>query len=152
NTVLCQLHRLAGGPAGGGVTDAQLLSRFVSRRDGAAFELLVRRHGPLVWSVCRRILGNSHDAEDAFQAVFLVLVRRAASLERTVPLSAWLHTVACRVALRARENASRRRERESAAVRPEACPDEREARDLRRDLDQELDRLPDKFRVPLVLC
>jgi RNA polymerase sigma factor (sigma-70 family) len=156
NTVLHQLHHLAGGPAAAALTDGQLLGRFVSRRDGAAFELLVRRHGPLVWSACRRVLGSPHDADDAFQATFLVLVRRAASLDRTIPLSAWLHGVACRVALRARETAARRRRHEQAAAQPADTAAQAdggpEARDLRRLLDEELDRLPDKYRVPLVLC
>jgi RNA polymerase sigma factor (sigma-70 family) len=152
-TVLHQLHQLAGGAAAGTLTDGQLLGRFVSRRDEAAFELLVRRHGPLVWGTCRRILAGSHDAEDAFQATFLVLIKKAASLDRTRPLSAWLHRVACRVALRARETAARRRERECAAGRPEACADDAaETRDLRRALDEELAALPDGYRVPLVLC
>jgi RNA polymerase sigma factor (sigma-70 family) len=155
-TVLHQLHHLAGGPAGGALTDGQLLGRFVSRRDGAAFELLVRRHGPLVWSVCRRVLGSPHDADDAFQATFLVLVKRAAALDRSVPLPAWLHGVACRVALRARETAARRRQHEQAAARPAdaVAPADSgaETRDLRRVLDEELVRLPDKYRIPLVLC
>jgi RNA polymerase sigma factor (sigma-70 family) len=152
-TVLHKLHQLAGGAAAGTLTDGQLLGRFVSRRDEAAFELLVRRHGPLVWGTCRRVLGNAHDAEDAFQATFLVLIRKAASLDRTRPLSAWLHGVACRVALRARETAARRRERERAAGRPEACADAAaETRDLRRALDEELAALPEKYRTPLVLC
>jgi RNA polymerase sigma factor (sigma-70 family) len=153
NSVLHHLHQLKGGTQTAALTDGQLLGRFVSRHDDAAFELLVRRHGPLVWSVCRRILGNHADAEDAFQAVFLVLVRRAASLERTCPLAAWLHTVACRAALRARETAARRRRHERAAERAETCSETgAEARDLRRVLDEELDRLPDKYRIPLVLC
>jgi RNA polymerase sigma factor (sigma-70 family) len=152
NTVLTHLHHLAGG-CGGALTDGQLLGRFVSRHDEAAFELLIRRHGPLVWGVCRRILGSPHDAEDAFQATFLVLIRRAASLDRTRPLSAWLHGVACRVALRAREVAARRRQHERAAGRTEECDTHAtEACDLRRILDEELDRLPDKYRTPLVLC
>jgi RNA polymerase sigma factor (sigma-70 family) len=151
NTVLHHLHHLAGG--NGTLTDGQLLGRFVSRRDEAAFELLIRRHGPLVWGICRRILGNPHDAEDAFQAVFLVLIRRAASLDRTRPLSAWLHGVACRVAVRARETTARRRQREREAGQIEASNENTtESRDLRRVLDEELDRLPDKYRTPLVLC
>ena len=85
NAVLHQLHHLTGDSATSALTDGQLLGRFVSRRDEVAFELLVRRHGPLVWSACRRILGNAHDAEDTFQAVFLVLVRRATSLDRGGP-------------------------------------------------------------------
>lgn len=153
NTILHQLNHLPGVPGGGALTDGQLLGRFVSRRDEAAFELLVRRHGPLVWGVCRRVLGSPHDAEDAFQATFLVLVRRAVSLDRTRPLSAWLYGVACRVALRAREAAARRRQHERAAGRAEEWHESgAEARDLRRVLDEELNRLPEKYRVPLILC
>jgi RNA polymerase sigma factor (sigma-70 family) len=152
NTVVQQLYHLAAGP----LTDAQLLSRFVSRRDEAAFELLVRRHGALVWGVCRRILGNAADADDAFQAAFLVLVRRASSVDRTRPLSAWLHGVACRVALRARSTARRRNYFEHAAGQNhqiEKGPDNAaEVHDLRRVLDQELDRLPEVYRTPLILC
>lgn len=151
NTILHHLHHLTGGNST--LTDGQLLGRFVSSRDAAAFELLIRRHGPLVWGICRRILGNAHDAEDAFQAVFLILVRRASSLNLTRTLAAWLHGVACRVAVRARDASFRRQQRERKSVRTEAVHENTaETHDLRSVLDEELDRLPDNFRTPLVLC
>ncbi|HEV3021358.1 MAG TPA: RNA polymerase sigma factor, partial [Pirellulales bacterium] len=151
NTVVQRLYHLAAGP----LTDAQLLSRFVSRRDEAAFELMVRRHGSLVWGVCRRILGNATDADDAFQGTFLVLVHRAASVNRARPLSAWLHGVACKVALRARAGAIRRCRHERAAgqQREVAGTDAvAETHEQHRIVDQELDRLPEKYRTPLILC
>src|SRR5205814_1177988 len=92
--------------------DAQLLRQFIARQDQAAFELLVRRHGPMVLNVCRRVLGNVHDAEDAFQATFLVLARKAATLTARDLLGNWLYGVAYRTALRARSAAHRRRVKE----------------------------------------
>src|SRR5690349_21426934 len=99
-----------------GLPDRQLLERYALGRDEAAFGALVRRHGPMVLGVCRRVLRDGHAAEDAFQATFLVLARRAGSLLRPEALGAWLHGVAARVALRARAQAARRRagEREAA--------------------------------------
>ena len=84
----------------GGLTDGQLLERYVSRRDEAAFEAIVRRHGPMVWGVCRRVLGDHHDAEDAFQATFLVLARKASSVVPREMLPNWLYGVACQTAMR----------------------------------------------------
>ena len=134
--------------------DAELLGRFVAHRDAAAFETLVRRYGPMVWGVCRRVLRDANDAEDAFQATFLVLVRKAASVARPALLGNWLYGVAYRTALEARCAAARRRakEREAGAMpRYDASQAEmwREALPL---LDQELTRLPDQFRTPIVLC
>src|SRR5262245_55323112 len=93
-------------------TDAQLLEGYGGRRDQAALEALVRRHGPMVWGVCRRTLGSHHDAEDAFQATFLVLVRKAASISSRELLANWLYGVAHQTALNARALAARRKERE----------------------------------------
>src|SRR5437868_12533915 len=96
------------------LTDRELLERFLSHRDESAFTFLVRRHGPMVFGVCRRVLGNSHEAEDVFQATFLVLVRRMRSIRRRESLGSWLYGVAQRIGLRARTQlaARRRRERE----------------------------------------
>src|SRR5947209_957118 len=101
-TLLRRLRRLAGPNGAGGLSDAQLLQRWADGRDEAAFELLVWRHGPMVLGVCRRLLSSSHDAEDAFQATFLALVRKAGSVRRRETVGSWLYTVAYRAALRAR--------------------------------------------------
>jgi RNA polymerase sigma factor (sigma-70 family) len=142
-----------------GPTDGELLERFVAVRDEAAFEALVRRHGPLVLGVCRRVLGNADDAEDAFQAAWLVLVRKAAGLRRHGPLAGWLHAVAYRAAREARRAAARRRDRERQAARSEAVgagsgTELREVLDaeLSRLLDAELSRLPEAYRTAVLLC
>src|SRR5262245_11670071 len=96
------IRREAAPDAGDAASDAQLLERFVAARDEEAFAALVARHGPMVLGVCRRVLGEAHDAEDAFQAAFLILARKAASAARHRSVGGWLHTVAYRVALRAR--------------------------------------------------
>src|SRR5262245_32641761 len=103
-----RLFRRAGAPAGGGLSDGVLLERFADGRDEGAFAALVERHGPMVFGVCRRVLGHQQDAEDAFQATFLILARRAAALDRRGSVAAWLHTVAHRLALRVRADAARR--------------------------------------------
>jgi RNA polymerase sigma factor (sigma-70 family) len=141
-------------PGEQGATDRQLLERFTRQQDEAAFTALVRRHGPMVLGVCRRVLDNAHDAEDAFQATFLVLVRRASSIGRPDLLANWLYGVAYRTAKKARANALRRRAHERlAALMPRAEPLVDAAwQDLRTLLDEELHRLPDKYRAPLVLC
>lgn len=135
-------------------SDRQLLERFARQQDEAAFTALVRRHGPMVLGVCRRVLDNAHDAEDAFQATFLVLVRRAGSIGKPELLANWLYGVAYRTAKKARANVLRRRAHERlAAAMPRAEPWVEGAwQDLRTVLDQELHRLPDKYRAPLVLC
>jgi RNA polymerase sigma factor (sigma-70 family) len=137
-----------------GMTDGQLLDCFLTLRDAAALAALVRRHVPMVWGVCRRILHNYHDAEDAFQATFLVLVRKAAVVEPREMVANWLHGVAYQTALKARSAAARRKERERQVVEmPDPAALEQDVwLDLQPLLDQELSRLPDKYRVPIVLC
>ncbi len=137
----------------GDTTDADLLRRFASRHDEAAFTALVQRHGPMVMGVCGRVL-SYHDAEDAFQATFLVLAKKARSVGRPELLANWLYGVAYRTALRARSRNAERRRKESRAVPPLATDPTADAAwaDLRPVLDEELSRLPDRFRVPFVLC
>jgi RNA polymerase sigma factor (sigma-70 family) len=134
-----------------GATDEQLLEAYLARRDPAALEVLVRRHGPMVWGVCRRLLGH-HDAEDAFQATFFVLVRKAGSIVSRAVLASWLHGVARRTALKARTAATRRAARERlVAAQPELSPPPLRD-DLHEVLDRELGLLPEKYRAVLVLC
>ncbi|QJW92928.1 RNA polymerase sigma factor [Frigoriglobus tundricola] len=135
--------------------DVALLARWCATRDAVAMELLVRRHGQMVLGVCRRVLGNVADADDAFQATFLIFVEKAGTLTRPEQSAGWLHAVALRVSQRARAVRNRRREREAELV-DAADPTEpgaaSETADLRRALDAELDRLPEKYRLPIVLC
>jgi RNA polymerase sigma factor (sigma-70 family) len=141
-------------PEGADLTDGQLLECFVSRREPAALEALVRRHGPMVWGVCRRTLRDHHDAEDAFQATFLVLVRRAASISPRAKVGNWLYGVAHQTALKARATRAKRRLRERLVTEmPEpAVPEQDRWSELLPLLDQELSRLPEKYRTVLVLC
>jgi RNA polymerase sigma factor (sigma-70 family) len=134
-----------------GLSDWQLLERFLARREEAAFEAIVQRHGPMVLSVCRRVLEHAQDAEDAFQATFLVLACKAASILTRETVGNWLYGVAYRTAQKARAAAARRRVKEKLMTRPEAF-NEPEWQDLRPLLDQELNSLPDIYREPLVLC
>jgi RNA polymerase sigma factor (sigma-70 family) len=147
---LRSLHNAARGE----LSDRELLRQYVANHDEAAFTALLHRHAPLVWSVCRRLLDNEQDAEDAFQAVFLVLLRKATSLRVGPSLANWLHAVATRIALKSRVTILRRLHHEKRAVMSELSDPYAavEGRDLRAVLDEELDRLPDKYRVPLVLC
>jgi RNA polymerase sigma factor (sigma-70 family) len=134
-------------------SDAELLGAFVRSRDPAAFEAIVRRHGPMVLGVCRRVLAH-HDAEDAFQATFLVLARRAAVIVPRDRLAGWLYGVAYRTALEARRMAARRRAREAPlvdSIQP-AVDGEPPTADLSALLDRELSRLPERLRLPVVLC
>ncbi len=141
----------------GDLSDGQLLQRFLAGRDDAeqaAFAALVERHGPMVLGVCRQVLGNSHDAEDAFQATFLVMARQAHSLRNAESLASWLHGIAppgcdARKADDARRNLHERRcaimkaeDSESAVVGCEPCP----------ELHEEIARLPVRYREPIVLC
>jgi len=138
----------------GGLSDGRLLERFCARQEAAAFEALVRRHGPMVWGVCRRVLRDHHDAEDAFQATFLVLARRADSVHPAERVGAWLYGVASRTARKAQATRAKRRRRESSAS---GLPDPPAGRSdpsagLSDRLDWELNRLPEKYRLPVVLC
>ncbi len=138
---------------GGGLTDGQLLTRFIAARDEASFAALVRRHGPMVLGVCSRLLRDFQDAEDAFQATFLILARKAGSVVKRESVGCWLYGVAYRTAQEARSANARRRERErpmSEVPHPEVAP--AEVQDWRPLLDQELNRLPEKYRSAVVLC
>ena len=135
-------------------SDAELLERFVTERDESAFAALVSRHGPMVFGVCRRLLRQAQDAEDAFQATFLILVRKAVSIGRRELLGNWLYGVAMRVASRARFLAVRRQTRETAnrehmAV---ATSDSEEPLELSAAITEEVRGLPAKYRIPVVLC
>jgi RNA polymerase sigma factor (sigma-70 family) len=136
------------------LSDGQLLDRFLEKRDEVAFAALVRRHGPMVWGVCRRIVGHAHDAEDAFQAAFLILVRKAAAVKWRAAVGNWLYGVACHAALKARTASARVRAKEKQVTSmPEPAMEPRKDREeLQMLLDQELTALPDKYRLPVVLC
>jgi RNA polymerase sigma factor (sigma-70 family) len=152
--ILQQLRRLFGGPPADDQSDGRLLERFQRERDEAAFTALVQRHGPLVLGVCRRVLRQEQDAEDAFQATFLVLARKAGSVRRAEALGAWLYEVAYRIALKARARAARQRTHERQAADMPGTDQGREEfrRELRGMLDEELHHLPERYRRLLVLC
>jgi RNA polymerase sigma factor (sigma-70 family) len=153
-TVLDRLRRLFTARQTSRLADRHLLQRFLADRDEAAFAALVQRHGPMVFGVCRSVLRQQQDAEDAYQATFLVLARRAAAVRRQDSLASWLHGVAYRLSLKARTLDARRRARERAAL-PQPVPesmDDLTWRELRAVLHEELDRLREQLRAPLVLC
>ena len=156
--LLSQLHMLSTLGVVGDLTDGQLLWRCRGADDDggreAAFTALVERHGPMVLSVCREVLGDSHDADDAFQATFLVLLRKSGSVRNVDSVASWLHGVAFRIGRRAKADAIRRiaRERRMAEIRAlrrdrETCRPEHLP-----ELHEEIARLPLRFREPLVLC
>ncbi|GIW79843.1 MAG: hypothetical protein KatS3mg105_1650 [Gemmatales bacterium] len=151
--VVRRLRRLAAGHAPSESSDGHLLERFV-RGETSAFEQIMHRHGPMVWSVCRRILDDVHAAEDALQATFMALIRQAPSLETRQSLGGWLHRVAYRVATKARVQAARRQTRERHWQEQSMTSSDPQPNwsDLRPVLDEELDRLPEKYRLPVVLC
>jgi RNA polymerase sigma factor (sigma-70 family) len=154
SSLLRHIRSLIGSVPAADMTDGQLLERFLAGGDETAVELLVRRYGPLVLSVCRRVLHDTHAAEDAFQATFLVLCRKAPALDRRGPLGSWLYTVAYRLALTARANELRRRRSEEQAARRRSSADgpAKSSGDLAVALGEELHRLPARHRAPLVLC
>jgi RNA polymerase sigma factor (sigma-70 family) len=149
------IHVLFQEGTSGVLTDGQLMDRFTARQDRSAFAALVERHGPMVLRVCRAILRNEHDAQDAFQATFLVLVRRAKSVDGSGSVGPWLYGVARRIAIRAKYDARRRivveRHAGETGVRGDeswipAAPEEWS------EIYEELGRLPEKYRAPMVLC
>jgi RNA polymerase sigma factor (sigma-70 family) len=153
--VIRQMQRLFQEGTVSGLTEWQLLQRYVVRRDEVAFEALVARHGPMVLAVCRRLLDDPRDVEDAFQATFLVLLRRARSLREHHVLGLWLYGVVSRVALRVRSDTSHRRRRESLslefAAEAAAIDDDPGQRELAQVVDEECRRLPAKYSAPIVL-
>jgi RNA polymerase sigma factor (sigma-70 family) len=151
NKVIEHLHSVLAQQGATELADLDLLKRYVEQRDEAALAALLCRHGPMVLGVCRRVLLNGHDAEDAFQATFLVLVRKAATLRAPGALGNWLYGVAYRTALEARKLAAKRRAKEALVAPPRETPQDAWA-DLRPRLDQELQRLPAKYRAVLILC
>jgi len=155
NSALRQIHRLFGPGTVTGLSDAQLLERFASDHDQTAFEMLIARHGPMVLGVCLRVLHNPHDAEDAFQATFLVLARKADSLWVKGSLASWLYQIAVRIAVQVQTDAARRRRHEQQAAGAQKWEQMALAPlepDLFPMLCREIDRLPEKYRAPVVLC
>jgi RNA polymerase sigma factor (sigma-70 family) len=153
-TFLRRLRRVLGPQGAEGASDAQLLARFVHHRDDEAFELLVWRHGLMVLNVCRRVSRHEHDAEDAFQATFLALARKAGTIGKRESVGSWLYKVAYRVALRVKNTIPM----QSLTAEPLPEPLSREPvnqlldRELSAAIDEEIQRLPEKYRVALVLC
>ncbi len=151
---LRQIRHWAGVQEAGALSDRALLERFTRERDEVAFTVLVRRYGPLILAACRRVLHHTQDAEDAFQATFLVLARKSASICRRESVAGWLYRVAYHIAVRARAAQTRRREleRQVGRMRPTEPPHDLARQELYAVLDEELQRLPDAYRAPLVLC
>jgi RNA polymerase sigma factor (sigma-70 family) len=154
DTVLGHIRQLVDARALADAPDRELLEQYVHGRDEAAFTALLRRHGPMVLDVCRRVLRHAQDAEDAFQATFLLLAQKAQAVRERGSVGCWLHGVAHRIALKARVQAARRRarERRAAAVPGAEAPSAAAWRELQAVLDEELGRLPGRYRAPLVLC
>jgi RNA polymerase sigma factor (sigma-70 family) len=154
NTVIRFFRRAAQLQEAAWRTDGQLLEAFIGQKDAVAFEILVNRHGPMVFGVCCRVLRNHHDAEDAFQAAFLILARNALSVRPRGQVANWLHGVAFRTAMKARSMAAKRRGRECQVTEmpePEAAqPDQ--WYELNPLIDQELNGLPARYRIPILLC
>lgn len=134
------------------LSDCDLLGRFLKTSNESAFAAIVARHGASVLGVCRRVLNNTHDAEDAFQATFLVLARRAASIRNSASVGCWLHGVAFRVANKLRVRRTRQANTTQLPEVPTASQDDVRWREVRRVLDEELNRLPENLRLPIYLC
>ena len=151
---LRHIHRLFDEGTLAGLPDSRLLERYAGNRDELAFEALVHRHGAMVMGVCRGVLDDANDADDAFQAAFLVLARKAKSIWIEGSIGGWLHRVAWRIALQVKTDAARRRRQEQkaaelAGTRETCCPPWDDADSV---LHQEIDRLPERFRKPIILC
>src|SRR5262249_51915394 len=148
------LRRVARAPSHSDLSDGELLQRFARQREEGAFTALLQRHGPMVLGVCQSVLHDAHDAEDAFQATFLVLVRQPGAIGKPASVASWLHGVAYRIALRARAACARRRfqERQVVPMPARELQDEVVWRDLRPVLHEEVERLPERYRMPFVLC
>ena len=134
--------------------DDQLLSRFFNDRDDAAFVAILERHGPLVYGVCQRVLCDANDAEDAFQATFLVLVRKGGTLREPSRLASWLYGVAQRIARKVRSKSAlrTRSERQATDMPTSTAASDMTLDELRSILDEEISQLPQKYSLPLVLC
>jgi RNA polymerase sigma factor (sigma-70 family) len=154
SNALRHIRQLLGGPGGSDLNDRELLARFADCRDEDAFATLVRRHGPIVLGVCRRVLDNDHDADDAFQATFLVLARKAKSVYWRESVRNWLYEVAYRTAQQAQARSTLRQKHERQAGTMHAIHSANGAgwHELRQVLDDELMHLPEKYRMPLLLC
>jgi TIGR03009 family protein len=159
DSLLRHIHKLAAGPRNAHATDGQLLDEFASLHDESAFTGLVARHGPMVLRVCRRVLSHEQDAEDAFQATFLVLAKNTTSIRKREALVGWLHGVAYRTAMKAKRSAARRRNHESRLARNPVSPKNRVSdpadpswKEVRAALDEEIQRLPEHHRSAFVAC
>src|SRR5712692_3268606 len=156
NAVIEHIRQLAEGRRVNPGMDQQLLERFIARRDEAAFAALVRRHGPMILALCRRVLHHAQDAEDVFQVTFLVLARKAASIRKHESVGSWLYGVAYRLALKAKTEAAKRQARNPVSSRNQVSSSdplsELTWREVCTTLDEELAHLPDRCRAPLVLC
>jgi RNA polymerase sigma factor (sigma-70 family) len=152
SNVMSRLRSLAGLHEAGQLSDCELLECFLQKHDETAFTAIVERHGPMVLKVCRRVLHHHQDAEDACQATFLILVRRASAIRKLNSLSSWLHGVACRVSMKLRARIARARRPLPNQAPPADDADRLTCSELSSVLDEELERLPEKYRAPLILC
>jgi RNA polymerase sigma factor (sigma-70 family) len=150
--VLQQLRTLVAGRSADAADDTALVQRFATAGDDAAFETIVRRHGAMVRNVCQGVLRNATDADDAFQATFLVLARKAGSFRRSGSLASWLHGIAYRTARKAQTLSARRRSHERCAMPETVATDPAARQELRPLVHEALQQLPERFRGPLVLC
>src|SRR5262249_42773138 len=151
--ILQFIRRVVEDPQVRQLPDGGLLQRFHAQRDQAAFHTLLRRHGPMVLDVCRGVLGDGPDADDAFQATFLVLTQKGGSIRKGASLGSWLHGVARRTALKARAQSAVRQKHEARAPQQQASEaDNLNWREVRQVLHEELGGIPERYREPLVMC